>query len=248
MPVSDDRYSRTRRLLGTEVATRLNEVNVIVFGVGGVGSWCAECLVRTGITHLTIVDVDNVSASNINRQLMATTSTIGQAKVDVLKQRLLDINPEANIIALKKIYTLETASEFGLEQYDYIIDAIDSLKDKAHLILHATSLNAHFYSSMGAALKINPQRIGVSEFWKVHGCPLAKALRNIFKKNKQFPKKKFKCVFSDELLTNKGEEEGKEELLFNKVQVNGSLCHITSIFGMTLAGLIIQDINTQNKE
>lgn len=234
-------FSRTERLLGEEKLNQLNQSKVIIFGVGGVGSWCAESLVRTGICHLTIVDIDKVSTTNINRQLMATSNTVGRDKVEVLKARLQEINPEAEITALKQIYTSETASSFNLENYDYIIDAIDSLEDKAQLILHATQMSGKFFSSMGAALKMDPTKIEIAEFWKVHGCPLAKALRNRFKRKKEFPAKKFKCVFSDELLPNQGEEE-EGKLLFNKVQVNGSLCHITATFGMFLAGLVIQDI------
>ena len=120
-------FSRSRRLLGDDVMDRLATARVIVFGVGGVGSWCAEALVRTGIRHLTIVDSDRVSVSNINRQLMATTRTVGQVKVDVLRERLLEINPDAEIDARQQIFTAETADSFHLEEYDYIIDAIDSL-------------------------------------------------------------------------------------------------------------------------
>ena len=217
---------------------------VIIFGVGGVGSWCAESMVRTGIVHLTLVDADVVAPTDLNRQLMATTLTVGQPKVEALRARLLEINPEAQIIALERIYTAETAADFHLENYDYIIDAIDSLQHKADLILHATSLPVKFFSSMGAALKLDPIRIHVAEFWQVTGCPLAAALRNKFKRNKQFPKRKFRCVFSDELLKNKGlvaQDDGSPEA-FRKVQTNGSLAHITAIFGFTLAGLVIQDI------
>lgn len=234
-------HSRTERLLGKEKFQDLKDKNVIIFGVGGVGSWCAECLIRTGITKLTIVDIDNVTETNINRQLMATVSNIGKSKVEVLADRLREINPEAQIKALKEIYTKESSSKFELDKYDYIIDAIDSLEDKAQLILHACKMPGKFYSSMGAALKMDCTKIEVSEFWKVHGCPLAKALRNKFKRSKEFPSKKFKCVFSDELLKN-NDEETEEELMFNKVKVNGSLCHITATFGMFLAGMVIEDI------
>ena len=134
--------SRTALLLGEDVMHRLAETKVIVFGVGGVGSWCAECLVRSGIRQLTIVDYDLICMSNCNRQLMATRKTIGMAKVDVLKQRLLDISPDADIRAMRMTYSAENAHEFHLEHYDYVIDAIDSLKDKANLILHATSVTS----------------------------------------------------------------------------------------------------------
>ena len=232
-------FHRTQRLLGQEGYEALTTKRVIVFGVGGVGSWCAECLIRTGVRHLTIVDSDCVSVTNINRQLMATTETVGQVKVEVLKERLLAINPYADITAIQRFYTADTADEFPLADYDYIVDAIDSLQDKALLILNACRTKARFYSSMGAALKLDPTRIQVAEFWNVKGCPLGAALRRKFKKQKLFPAHKFKCVYSDELLTNQG--ESNEELGF-KAQINGSLAHITAIFGFTLAGLIIQDI------
>ena len=248
--------------MGSEAMERIAQKRVILFGVGGVGSWCAESLVRSGIRQLTIVDSDRVCITNINRQLMATSETVGQVKVDALKQRLLSINPSANITALQKIFTEETAEEFDLSSYDYIIDAIDSLKDKALLILMACRTKAKFFSSMGAALKLDPTRIQVTEFWKVQGDPLARALRNRFKRDKQFPKRKFQCVYSDELLQNKGHNAtcGTEQCMCpkaktgpgdssllnhewcsSKAQINGSLAHITAIFGFTLAGLVVQD-------
>ncbi len=244
MAIQDDIFKRNRLLLGDEAMNTLAAKRVILFGVGGVGSWCAESLIRSGIIHLTIVDSDRVCASNINRQLMATTLTVGQVKVDALKERLMSINPQADITTIQKVFNEESADAFDLESFDYIIDAIDSLKDKALLILRATKTKAKFFSSMGAALKIDPTRIRVTEFWKVEGDPLARMLRKRFKQNDQYPKRKFQCVYSDELLQNKGPQpEEKEETLsqINKGQTNGSLAHITAIFGCTLAGLVLQD-------
>lgn len=238
-------FQRTERLLGTCTSSRIAQVRVIVFGVGGVGSWCVESLVRTGIRHITIVDCDRVAASNVNRQLMATTETLGEVKVEALKRRLLEISPEAEVNALSTIYSEDTAAQFALETYDYIIDAIDSLQCKCHLILHATQQPGKFFSSMGAALKIDPTSVKVDEFWKVKGCPLAKAIRNRLKRNGTYPRKKFKCVFSEELLKNEGPEEDISTACSStpqKAVANGSLCHITGIFGLTLAGLVIQDI------
>lgn len=232
-------FQRGERLLGVEAMHSIHAKRVIIFGVGGVGSWCAESLVRSGIIHLTIVDMDCVSVSNINRQLMATTTTIGLPKVEVLRDRLLDINPEAQIIAIRGIYSEETSANYHIGDYDYIVDAIDSLKDKAALILEATRTKAVFVSSMGAALKLDPTRIQVAEFWDARGCPLARALRQRFKRDKHFPARKFKCVYSDELLENQGPTD---ETCDYKAQINGSLAHITAIFGFTLAGLILQDI------
>ncbi len=145
MANEDQIFGRLELLMGAETVERIGQKRVILFGVGGVGSWCAESLVRSGICHLTIVDSDCVCTSNINRQLMATTKTVGQAKVDVLKERLLSINPQAEIAALQKVFNEETAHEFEFDSYDYIIDAIDSLKDKALLILMATQTKAKLF-------------------------------------------------------------------------------------------------------
>lgn len=257
-------FNRTRLLLGDEKMNSLDQTRVIIFGVGGVGSWCAEGLVRSGIGHLTIVDSDRVCITNVNRQMMATSKTIGMVKVEALKERLNEINPDVEIEAIQAIYSEETADQFDLDSFDYVIDAIDSLKDKGTLILHATRSKAKFFSSMGAALKLDPTKIEVAEFWKVKGCPLARALRQRFKKRKEYPKKKFLCVYSDELLENKGLESScgtdrcvcpktndapgdpdlaNHEWCSSKARINGSLMHITSIFGLTLAGLVLRDIN-----
>ena len=233
-------FRRNELLLGSETMERIAQKRVIIFGVGGVGSWCAESLVRSGISRLTIVDSDCVSITNINRQLMATTKTVGQVKVDALKERLLSINPKAEITALQQVFSEETAESFQLDTYDYIIDAIDSLKDKATLILLACQQHAKLFSSMGAALKLDPTRIKVTEFWKVKGDPLARALRNRFKKDKTFPKRKFLCIYSDELLKNQMPVDPED-------RGNGSIVHITAIFGLMLAGLVVQDITNQKQ-
>lgn len=273
-------FRRSELLMGAEVMKRLSEQRVILFGVGGVGSWCAESLVRSGIVHLTLVDSDRVCITNINRQLMATTQTVGQVKVEALRQRLLAINPDADITAIQGIYSTDTKAGYHLEQYDFIIDAIDSLKDKADLIQTATRLpHTTFLSSMGAALKMDPTRVRVAEFWKVQGDPLARALRQRFRRDKIFPARKFRCVYSDELLANRGHNPacgteycicpkateaqwqaarqaeangepspyGRTDLLnhewcSSKAQINGTVAHITAIFGFTLAGLVVQDI------
>ena len=148
MESEPDIFGRISLLLGSDTLQEIGRRRVIIFGVGGVGSWCAEGLVRSGITHLTIVDSDCVAPTNVNRQLMATTRTIGQVKVDALRQRLLDINPSADITAIREVYTADTAESFHIGSYDYIVDAIDSLKDKALLILSATKTDAVLFSSM----------------------------------------------------------------------------------------------------
>lgn len=246
-----DILQRSRLLLGNEMMARLNSLRVIIFGVGGVGSWCAESLVRSGVGHLTIVDSDRVCATNINRQAMATIRTIGQVKVEALKERLVSINPAADIDARQQTFCADTVMEFDLDGYDYVIDAIDSLKDKVLLIETACRSKAVLFSSMGAALKIDPSRIKVAEFRKVEGCPLARALRQRFKKLKRQPLRKFMCVYSDELLKNKatGTAGNGDETAANdgqnakERQANGSLMHITAIFGLTIAGLVMKDIH-----
>lgn len=253
-----DIFNRVELLLGEEMMDIIAQKRVILFGVGGVGSWCAESLVRSGIRHLTIVDSDRVCITNVNRQLMATTKTIGMVKVDVLRDRLLEINPSAEVNAIQQVYCNETASQFHLEEYDYVVDAIDSLQEKADLIRHATRCPGKLFSAMGAALKLDPTRIQVAEFWKVKGCPLAKALRNKFKRSKDFPSKKFLCVYSEELLHNMGMSHDEDtsnvsnanmqtsaqtpDWNSRKAQINGTLCHEVGIFGFTLAGLVLQDI------
>lgn len=269
MSIEKGIFKRMELLVGEHVMQKTAEARVIIFGVGGVGSWCAESLVRSGIRHLTIVDSDRVCITNVNRQLMATTKTIGKVKVDVLKERLLEINPTAEILALQKIYSEETAADFHIEEYDYIIDAIDSLKDKAHLILEACKTKAVFISSMGAALKMDVTKIGVAEFWKVKGCPLARALRGKFRKMKVRPAHKFKCVYSEELLQNIGHNStcGTEKCMCpkakagpgdpnlvnhewcsSKAQINGTMAHVTAIFGFTIAGLVMQDLYDKGME
>jgi len=270
---------RTELLLGNDNLARIQKAKVLIFGLGGVGSWCAEALVRSGIRHITIVDSDRVCVTNCNRQLMATSKTIGQVKVDALKERLLDINPNAEIEAQQKIYDATTADSFKMENYDFIIDAIDSLSEKANLILKATSLpkNITFISSMGAALRTDPFLVRKAEFWDVKGDPLARAIRKKFKHNKTFPTRKFYCVFSEEQpMENMGEnhacgtggcmcpkakllsgERGTDTAVYDapgdqrlvehewcttKAQINGSLCHITAIFGMSIAGIVINKL------
>ena len=247
--IEKDILNRTTLLAGDAAMERIGAAKVIVFGVGGVGSWCAESLVRSGIRHLTIVDSDRVCITNVNRQAMATTKTVGRVKVDAMKERLMDINPEADVTAIQEVFSADTADTFHLEEYDYIVDAIDSLKDKLELIVRATDktlTKTKFYSSMGAALKMDPTQVHVSEFWQVDGCPLAAVLRRRMRKQKRFPGRKFQCVWSPEVLPNLGQpEEPEQDATFNKAQINGTTSHITAIYGFTLAGLIIQDLYRQ---
>ena len=234
MNYSHDIFSRTKLLLGEQRMARMAECHVLLFGVGGVGSWCAETLIRSGIGHLTMVDGDTVVPSNINRQLMATTATLGQYKVGVLRERLQLINPEAVINAMVRRYNADTADTFHLADYDFVIDAIDSLTDKAMLINHATRTEGvQLISSMGAARKLDPTRIKIADFRKVTGDPLARTLRHKFKSLGVFPDRRFLCVYSDEVLPNAHESDDR---------INGSIAHITAIFGHMLASVVINSL------
>ena len=215
-------FSRTEQILGKDTMERLIRQRVILFGVGGVGGWCAEALVRSGIIHLTIVDFDEVAVSNINRQVVATSLNVGRKKVEEMRQRLLSINPDADIVALDCRYDNETATSFNFDDYDFVIDAIDSVADKALLILNASRSRATLLSSMGAARKLNPSEVRDAEFWQVKGCPLARALRKRFKSIQQFPAKKFRVVYSDELSSD-----------------GGTLAPVVATFGMRLASLLL---------
>ena len=224
---NEEFFQRTEHLLGTAAMCALERTRVLLVGTGGVGSWCAEALVRTGVECLALVDADRVCASNINRQLMATGKTIGEPKVEALARRLREINPVADITAVMGTYSADTADTFKLEEYDYVIDAIDSVTDKAYLIRHALSLpSVTLFSSMGAARKLDPFRIRTSEFWKVQGDGLARALRTRFRKSGEFPCRKFTCVWSD--------EPPRADA--------GTVMHVTAAFGLALASLVIRAV------
>ena len=227
-------FSRSTALLGKESMTLLQSKRVILFGIGGVGSWCAECLIRTGLTHLTIVDGDSVQPSNLNRQLPATQATLGQPKVEALKARLLSINPEAEIIALNEMVNGEWLQANGLEGYDYVIDAIDSVNDKTDLILYASRVRGcKIFSSMGAALRFDPTQVTTGELMSIKGDALAKAVRARMKRIGLHPNKRIRCVYSTEQA--------------QRCETRGSLMQVTATFGLTLASLVLSDITSQAK-
>ena len=218
-------FTRTIQLIGEDGFRALQNAHVILFGVGGVGGWCAETLLRTGIGHLTIVDFDKVDITNINRQVVATLDNIGQSKVLEMQMRLLNIAPTADIQAIDRQYNADTADTFDLAQYDIVIDAIDMVECKALLLYNATKAGCRVYSSMGAGRKLDPQKIRTTEFWKVQGCPLARALRTKMKKTGLLPATKIQCVYSEEI---KGDQ--------------GTLAPVVGVFGMTLASMVINEL------
>ena len=245
-------FQRSELLLGHEVMRRVMKARVIVFGVGGVGSWCAEALVRSGIQHLTIVDADVICATNINRQLQATAKNIGEPKADELRKRLVEINPAAEIIAHKLLYDETTCDQYDLAQYDYVIDAIDTLKNKLLLLKRCTELGVTVFASMGAALKLDPTMIRTARLSRTRHCPLARMVRK--RLNQPGAVVDCLCVYSEELPTeNQGKsacgssecvcpKKNELDLCSMKAQINGALVHVTAPFGFVLAGLVIQDL------
>ena len=223
-------FTRTIQLLGEEGFRALQNARVILFGVGGVGGWCAEALLRTGIGHLTIVDFDKVDTTNLNRQVVATHDNIGQSKVFEMQKRLLSIAPQADIQAIERQYNAATADTFDLAQYDIVVDAIDMVECKALLLYRATQAGCKVYSSMGAGRKTNPQKIRTAEFWTVQGCPLARALRTKMKKANLLPAAKIQCGYSEEISGDQG-----------------TLAPVVGVFGMTLASMVINDLTLAQK-
>lgn len=240
-------FHRAELMLGTPTLDALQTARVAIFGLGGVGSWCAESLVRTGVGKLLLVDSDDVAITNVNRQLMATTETVGQVKVEVLAERLRAINPEVELDVRPCVYDATTAGSFALESYDYVVDAIDSLAEKAALIRHALSIpSVTLFASMGAALKMDLFQIRATEFRKIEGDGLARALRGRFRQTGGFPERTFMCVWSPERRENLGDVADPaldgDHWSLRKARINGTVAHTTAAFGFALANLVVADV------
>jgi tRNA A37 threonylcarbamoyladenosine dehydratase/predicted adenine nucleotide alpha hydrolase (AANH) superfamily ATPase len=241
-------FQRLALLTGADVLEKLKQTNALIFGAGGVGSWCAEALVRSGIGRIGIADYDTINATNVNRQVQATSLTIGLSKVEVLRRRLLEINPDCEVTVWAKIFSRETACEFGIEKADYVIDAIDTFPHKLDLIEFLSGAGVNFFSSMGMARKIDPTRIKTGGIWETKGCALAKLVRNGLRK-RGFTGN-FTVVYSDEppVGADEGEPEGKSPADQNpegKKRINGSSVTVTAPAGMALASLVLRDIAGQ---
>ena len=251
-------FSRSAALLGEEAMRKLADAHVLVVGVGGVGSWCAEALVRTGLGHITLVDDDSVAESNVNRQCPATAMTIGRPKVEAMAERLEAINPQCEIREINNRYPLACLSDlssehrsigasdharnFSLSDYDVVVDAIDSVDCKAELILAATEAGVPLVSSMGAALRLDPTKVTVTRFEKVAGDGLARALRQRFRRMGRWPKGRFSSVWSQEApvsATQRG-RCGYGEKADGACETKGSLMPVTATFGMCLASEAIE--------
>ncbi len=236
-----DAFSRTELLLGAEAMERLKKARVAVFGVGGVGSYVVEALARSGVGSLDLIDRDTVSLTNINRQIIALRSTIGKYKVDVAKERVLDINPEAIVNAYRVFYLPETAGQFDFTEYDYVVDAIDTVTGKLMLAEQADRAGTPLISSMGAGNKLNAAAFEVADIYETSVCPLAKVMRRELKKRGI---QKLKVVYSREVPISPaaGDSGGPSGR-----QVPGSVAFVPSAAGLIIAGEVIQDLAVRAK-
>ena len=226
--------TRTGLIIGEDGIEKLKNSNVIVFGVGGVGSFAAEAIARAGVGNLTIVDFDDVDITNINRQIPALHSTVGKLKVEVMKDRILDINPDINIKAICEKYNKETSDKILVEDYDYVVDAIDMVTSKIHLIETCNKKGLEIISSMGMGNKVDPTKIVVTDIYKTSMCPLAKVMRKEFKDRRI---KKLKVVYSTEQ-----PRELKKKIMNGKKVTPGSISFVPSVGGLTIASVVVNDL------
>ena len=234
----NEQFFRTQMLLGSAAMERLQKARVAVFGIGGVGGYTVEALARAGIGAIDLIDSDTVSVSNINRQIIATHSTVGMLKVEAAKRRVLDINPEARVTTWPVFYNAETADQFDFTQYDYIVDAIDTVTGKLALVERAVAAGTPIICCMGTGNKLDPTRFEVSDISKTTMCPLARVMRKELSKRGI---KHLKVVYSkEEAMTPMGWEE--EAAAIGKRQIPGSVSFVPGAAGLALAGEVIKDI------
>ncbi len=220
-------FSRTERLIGESCLKKLQDANIIIFGLGGVGSYVAEALARSGVGKMTVVDKDIVDITNINRQLYALHSTVGKDKTAVAKERISDINPSCQVTAITKMYLPENSEEFNLSQYDYIVDAIDNVTAKIDLAIKAEELNIPIIASMGTGNKLDPTAFKVTDIYKTDTCPLCRVMRRELKSRGV---KKLKVLYSTEIPKNDGE------------RTPASISFVPSVAGLIIAGEVVRNI------
>lgn len=249
-----DQFSRTELLLGNTAMETLKNSRVAVFGVGGVGGYVCEALVRSGVGHFDLIDNDKVSLTNLNRQIIATHKTIGRDKVEVMKERILEINPDANVKIYKSFFLPENADEFPFEEYDYIVDAVDTVTAKIGLVMKAEEKNIPIISSMGAGNKLDASQFKVADIYQTKVCPLAKVMRHELKKRNI---KKLKVVYSEEIpmqlsINQKvvsqeaGQEISVEEPTTGKRTIPGSVAFVPSVAGLIIAGEVVKDLSKKS--
>ncbi len=230
-----DEFSRTRMLIGNEGMERLKEAKVAVFGIGGVGGFVVEALARSGVGALDLIDNDKVSLTNLNRQIIATQETIGKYKTQVMKERILSINPKAVVETHECFYLPQTAEEFNFADYDYVVDAVDTVTAKIDIIMQAQAASTPVISCMGAGGKLDPTKFEVTDIYRTTMCPLAKVMRRELKKRGV---QKLKVVYSSEPAIKPKEttEEG------GRRAIPGSIAFVPSVAGMIAAGEVIKDL------
>ena len=233
--MEETQFIRTESLLGTEAMNTLGNARVAVFGVGGVGGYVIEALARSGVGALDIVDNDTVAISNINRQIIATHSSIGKYKVDVMKDRILDINPDCHVKTYRCFYLPETADQFDFSVYDYVVDAVDTVTAKLQIVMEAKGAGVPVISSMGAGNKLNPAEFCVADIYKTSMDPLAKVMRKELKKRGV---DSLKVVYSQEKA-----RKPLVELKSNKRSTPGSIAFTPSVVGLIIASEVIKDIS-----
>jgi tRNA A37 threonylcarbamoyladenosine dehydratase len=246
-------FIRTELLIGKEALEKLTRSNVAVFGIGGVGSFAAETLARCGLGGIALVDDDKVCPSNLNRQLIATYSTIGRAKVEVMRERILDINPACTVEAYACFYTEDNATEFDLARYDYIVDAIDTVASKLTLIGEAIKAGVPVISSMGAGNKLDPTRFEVADIYDTSICPLARVMRRELKKRGV---ESLKVVYSREEVivlqktveVDNGVSSVSEGKSASRRQTPGSIAFVPSVAGLIMAAEVVKDLTGGGKQ
>jgi tRNA A37 threonylcarbamoyladenosine dehydratase len=237
MQANQEQFSRTERIFGAEAMERLHHSRVAVFGVGGVGGYAVEALARSGVGTLDLIDNDTVCLSNLNRQIIALHSTVGQYKVDAAAARIRDICPETVVNAHRCFFLPETAEQFDFAQYDYVIDAIDTVKGKIEIIMRAKAAGVPVISSMGAGNKLDPSAFRVADIYKTKVCPLARVMRYEMRKRGV---KSLKVVYSEELpVTPAASAEDAESA---RRSIPGSTAFVPSVAGLILAGEVIRDL------
>ena len=246
-----DQFARTQLLLGEKAMEKLKNSRVAVFGVGGDGGYSVEALARSGVGAIDIIDDDKVCLTNINRQIIADTKSIGKYKVDVAKERILSINPKCKVTTYRCFYLPENSSEFDFSNYDYVIDAVDTVTAKINLVMQANESNVKIISSMGAGNKLDPTAFMVSDIYRTSVCPLAKVMRRELKKRNI---KKLKVVYSKEeaLVPEKDESiscsshcvcpPGTERKCTDRRAIPGSVAFVPSVVGLIIAGEVIKDL------
>lgn len=233
-----EQFSRTELLLGKEAIDKLKNSRVAVFGIGGVGGYVCEALVRSGVGHFDLIDSDTVCMSNLNRQIIATRSTLGEYKVDVMKKRMSDINPDVDVRVHKSFFLPENSDSFPFEEYDYVVDAVDTVAAKIELVMKCDKEGVPIMSSMGAGNKLDASAFRVADIYKTKVCPLAKVMRHELKKRGI---KKLKVVYSEEMPI-KPEVKERETGTSQRRSTPGSVAFVPSVAGLIIAGEVVKDL------